>query len=361
MGSGCGGEISAGSEPPSLTAELQELRKVEIGHFSYPGIVSADGGLQVSYETPQGIFVDVYDSALTNKKSTHQLSPYESPDHQMVFADGFFYMVSSFFLRKYDLAFNEIDVVSVIDDLPPELKEQWSPDGGLDDMLLYASNGLILVGVPGGTLQKPPEQPGKGEPGKGEPGKDDKMDLPDDLFLLQYDEQLELINTINLPALGNTPASSMLLLDGVHTVVCADRHWDDSSLIAARYDKDWSLLEKLTISAVEGANEEFPMGLAFANGHYFVSYNHITGDLAMPVSGEPELRTDIMLKAFDPSWKLVAEALVTNDIPAHVQTRGVNSAHLAIVGDKIYVAYEADEGMNHRVLVKEYVMEMTAK
>ncbi len=347
--SGCGGETTPGPGLPSSVVELQQLRKIEVIHASYPGILYAGDAFQISYETPQGIFVDVYDAGLANKLGTHQLSPDESPDHQMVFDGGFFYMVSSFFLRKYDSELNEIAVVSVIDDLPPEVKEQWSPDGGLDDMLLYAAKGSILVGVPVGSPQK-------GGPGKGEPGKDEKMDLPDDLLLLQYDEQLNLVATVTLDALGNTPASSMLQKDGVHTVVCADRHWDDSSLIAAHYDSNWSLVDKTTISAVADANEEFPMGFTFANGHYFVSYNHITGDLAMPIMGEPDMRTDIMLKVFDPSWQLVAEALVTDDIPASVKTRGVNSAHLAVAGEKIYVAYEADDGMNHQVFVKEYAL-----
>jgi len=119
-----------------------------------------------------------------------------------------------------------------------------------------------------------------------------------------------------------------------------------------RYDENWDFIDNKTISTVSNANEEFAMGLLFENGLYFVSYQHITGDLSRPTTEEYVFRADVMLKAFDPNWNLMGQTMVTDDVPAGALAGHVRAPHLAWAGNKIYVAYGADS----KIFVKEYAI-----
>ena len=226
-----------------------------------------------------------------------------------------------------------------LDDLFSKYPEQWTEFGGLDDMLFYYADGYVYIGVP------------IGEAGK---ESDKKQDLPGDLLIQKYNENLELVSELMLEDVGNVPGSSMMFEDDVWTIVCGDKRWDDSSLIVVRYNKDGVFIDSKTISAVANANEEFAMGLLHHDGLYFVAYQLITGDLSQPTEGKYVQHVDVMLKVYDENWSFLGEVKVTDDIPADYETGHSGRPHLTIVDDKIYVAYDSSETGDIKIFVKEY-------
>lgn len=319
--------------------EFELLRKIEVADGYYPGIIFTNNQFYISYEVGHSIYVKIYDQDFNLIEGPYQLAGEEGPDHQMVFGNNHFYLVNSLYLRQFDYDFNEVKKVAFFDNLPEEVQERWPH--GIDDMLLYYGNDSIYLGIAHGTM------PLEDESGK-------KEDIPDGLYMQEYDNNLELKNEFILEDLGNTPASSMLFQDGIYTIVCADKHWDDSSLIIVQYDENWNEINRQVISAAPDANEEFAMGLLFENETYFVSYTHLTGDLAQPVTGEPILRGDVMLKAFDADWNLLGQIMVTEDIPATDLMSQTGTPHIALSENKIYATYDIHEPKNIKVIVKEY-------
>ena len=83
----------------------------------------------------------------------------------------------------------------------------------------------------------------------------------------------------------------------------------------------------------------------------------ITGDLSQPMEGKYLQHVDVMLKVYDENWSLIGEVKVTDDIPADYDTGHSGRPHLAIVEDKIYVAYDSTETGDIKIFVKEYQFE----
>ena len=316
------------------------IRKIEIVDGYYPGIIFTNNQFYFSYEIGDDIYLNTYDESFVATGDEYLLADDESADHQMVFGNGSFYLVGSFNLRKFDFDFNELASFRYFDNLSKMFPEQWTEFGGLDDMLFCYSDGFIYLGFPIGSN-------GKGESGK-------KLDVPGDLFIQKYNENLELVSNITLEAVGNLPGSGMMFHNDEFIVVCGDKRWDDSSLIVTRYDSNWYLIDSKTISAVKDANEEFAMGLLYHDGLYFVAYQLITGDLFQPIEGKYFQHIDVMLKVYDVNWSLVGEVKVTDDIPADYDTGHSGRPHLALVGNKIYVAYDSVETGEVEIFVKEY-------
>lgn len=319
---------------------LNFVRKIEIADGYYPGIIFTNNHFYVSYEVGYDIYMKTYDESFIATGDEYLLAGDESADHQMVFGDDYFYLVGSYNLRKFDFDFNELASFRYFDNLSKMYPEQWSDFGGLDDMLFCYNDGFVYLGVP------------IGKTGKDESGK--KLDLPGDLLIQKYNENLELVNEITLEDVGNVPGSSMMFEDGIWTIVCADKHWDDSSIIVVRYTEDGVFIDKKTISAVDDANEEFAMGLIFEDDLYYVGYQHITGDLFQPTEGEIFQHVDVMLKVFDLNWSLLGEITITDDDSSDLDTGHMGRPHLALVGNKIYVAYDSVETGEVEIFVKEY-------
>jgi len=320
-------KISEEKQPSSI--EFKFLRKIEAADGGFPNIIFANNRFYVSYQVGKGdVIVKVYDENFTFTGEEKKLTDDEgwNWDHQMVFGDGYFYLVNPSYLRKFDSNWTEINSV-LITGLPGVSL------GG--DMLLHYADGSIYHGFGVGNI--PPGIEGK------------KPDIPDNLYIQKYDENLEFENDIMLKDVGNIGGSSMMLQNGIFIVVTSDKHWDDSSLIVVRYDEDWNFIDKKTISAIPNAGEVSPMGLLFENGLYFVTHIYITGDLSQPVTGEPVCRCDVMLKVFDQDWNLLNQTIVTEELPADVLAGHARAPHLALAGNKIYVAYGID-----KTFVKEY-------
>jgi len=324
-----------------LSLSLDLVRKIEVADGFYPGIIFTYNQFYVSYEIGQGaIYLKIYDENFNDLDMTYLLADDDmGADHQKVFGNNSFYLVGSNFLYKFDSELNMIKSVRYYDDLNSKYPEQFSEFGVVGDMLFYYADGFVYLGVPIGDTGK--------ESGK-------KLDLPGDLLIQKYNENLELVNETTLEGVGNVPGSSMMLKDGIWTIVCGDKRWDDSSLIVARYSEAGVFIDKKTISAVADANEEFAMGLIFEDDIYYVGYQHITGDLFQPTEEEIFQHVDVMLKVFDLNWSLLGEILVTNDDSSSVNTGHMGRPHLALVGNKIYVAYDSGEAGGVKIFVKEY-------
>lgn len=356
---GCASEVSELPEDTGMTNQqplkLEFVREINVGEGAYSGIIFDNNNFFVHYKKYDGIYVKKYDPDFNQVGEELKLIGDEGPDHQMVFGDGFFYLVNAVNLRKFDSNFNEIRSVPYFDNLPNEEKEKWAR--GVDDMLLYYGGGSVYLGIASGKSPSPPD--GEKEWTGGEKPEGDlidtgkaekKQDIPGGIFFQRYDRNLELKSQFLIDDLGNTPASSMLLQDGTYTIVCADRHWDDSSLIAVSYDSNWNFIDRKIISAVPDANEEFVMGLLFKEGIYFVSYHHLIGDLSQPMGGELILRGDVMLKAFDEDWNLLGEVM-----PSKGMSGGpAASPHIALSENMIYVAYTIIDPSSANVVVKGY-------
>lgn len=316
-------------EEAQPAVDLRFVRRIEVGKGGYPNIIFANNHFYVSYQMEEGrVIVKVYDKNFTATGEKYQLTDDEGWDHQMVFGNGYFYLVNPLYLRKFDSDWNEINSVPVTADVPPHLS--------IGDMLLHYADGSLYLGNAVGNAAK--------ENGK-------KVDIPDDLYIRKYDENLNLENAIVLKDAGNTPGSSMMLQNETFTIVTSDRHWDDSSLMVVRYDANGNFIDNKTISAVSGANEEFPMGLFFENRTYFVSYQHITGYLAQPIVGEPVRRIDVALKVFDSKWNLLDQKMVTDDIPASALRGHMRAPHIGGAGNNIYVSYGIED---LDIFIKEY-------
>jgi hypothetical protein len=314
------------------------MRKIEVANGFYSGIIFANNHFYVSYEKSHHVYVKVYDENFTFTGETHELAS-GGNDFRMVFGDNYFYLCFLDYLRKIDSDWNEVDSVYVATGLPSQ--------ASLDDFMLYYADGSIYYGVGVGNI--PENTTGK------------KLDVPDDLYIREYDQNLELKNEIRLKDVGDVPSSGILLQNGNLTVVTSSKHWDDSDLIIVRYDENWNLIDSKTISVVPNAKEGASAWLLFENGIYFVVYSHITGDLYLPpivpegVELNYHYREDVMLKAFDSNWNLMNQTMVSDDIPASKFSHA-RGPYLVLVGDKIYVTYDSDEDNfgSYKVFVKEY-------
>lgn len=325
------------SQEQAYGAELNFLKKFEVGDGYFPGIVFDDSTFYIFFERHSDIYVKEYDEGFTLTGQEKKLMDASGPNFQVVFDGNYFFIVGAQFLRKFDLNCNEMKSISYYDLLPQDIAEKW--EYGVDDMLLYQNSGTVFIGIAvGGEKVNKEDKDAK------------KEDTPGSLFVQKFDTDLVQIEDFLIEDVGNAPGSSMISQEGNLIVVTSNKRWDDSSLIVLQYDEDLNPLERKVISEVENANEEFPMGFAFSDDLYFVGYHHITGDLSMPMEGNYLITTDVVLKAFDKDWNMISEVLVTEEGVRKSDQNNAGRPHLVYMNDKIYIAYDVD----HRIYVKEY-------
>lgn len=349
------GRNNAGKKQSGVTPTQQEqepeesfqfLRQIEIAKGHQVRMLFANDHFYISYKkTNRSVTLKIYDVNLKPQGEEIILKNVQTPDYKIAFSGEHFFLSDASRLRKYDLNWDEVKSVSYLEQLPVEIAKQW--EHGVDDMILSCANGSIYLGVAVGNA--PPESM-KGKE------KEKKPDLADNLYLLEYDLNLELKNKVMLKDVGNVPSSSIISEDGSLIVVTGDRHWDDSSLIMLRYDKNRNLLERKVISAEANANEEFPMTVLFDRGVYYVGYHRITGDISQPVSGEPVRSTDIVVKAYDTKWSLLGRLPKENDTLENNPQGITGWFDLVLVKDKMYLVSDNEQ---EEVILKEYLMKIT--
>lgn len=333
------------SQIEKKTYQLQSLRKIKVADGYYPGIIFANDRFYISYfpgPPDKVVRIKTYDGDF-NSIDEDQIQGARA-DYQMAYGNGSFYLFDPQYLRKFDQNWQQLKSVPIFDHLPADLIQRWPH--GIDDMLLYLKDGTLYLGMAYGNILPGSEAMKE---------KKEKPDIPDNLYLQEYDTDLNFQKDAMLKDVGNAPGSAMISQNEAFIIVTGDKHWNDSSLMMIKYDQNWQQLEKKVISATANANEEFPMGLLFDGNHFFLGYHYITGDLFQPREQKISQRTDIMLKAFDQNWNLLAETKVTDDISAKNLTSTAGRPHLALVEDKIYLAYDA----NGEVIVKEYQLRKT--
>ena len=309
----------------SSTVEFELDREIEIGSGIFSGIIFANNRFYVSFGSNQQVFVKEYDATFADTGKQYKLTgdDIRVADHQMVFADNYFYLVHSIppanalYLKKFDTGWNEVKSVPVV--------EGASDGESTNDMFLYYADDILYVGS---VVHTP-----KGQ-----------------IRIRKYDQDLKFKKEFDLTNVRLESGSSLIFRDEVFTIASSDKFWNDSSLVIARYNENWEFLESKTISAVSEANERFPMGLLFEDDLYFVAYTHQTGEISAPPPGQmPEDYGDLILKVFDSSWNLLGQVKITDDLPPN----SANRVHLAWANGRIYAAYDTSD---HEILVNEYVI-----
>jgi hypothetical protein len=314
-------------QPSKLpTVEFEFARKIEVGDGIFSGILFVDDRFYVSFESMERVYVKEYTREFAPTGRVYQLTGDGVSDHQLVFADGYFYLVYSvpregaLYLKKLDRDWNEVRAATVVSNAPEPIT----------DMMLSHAGGFLYIGT---AFFQPSSMP---------PVANQRI--------WRYSTDLKLVDEFVLADVPSEIGSSMLYVNETFIIVSSDRFWGDSSLIVMRYDANWSFMDSRIISAAPMANERFPMGATFVGGRYYVSYTHQTGDISPPPPGElPPDYGDIILKAFDREWNLLGEIKVTDDLPAN----SANRAHLVAVDDRIYVSYDTRD---FKIIVKEYLI-----
>jgi hypothetical protein len=314
-------------KPQKLPAvEFEFARKIEVGDGFFSGILFVDDRFYVSFESMERVYVKEYTREFAPTGRVYQLTGDGVADHQMVFADSYFYLVYSvpreggLYLKKLDRHWNEVRAATIVSNAREPIT----------DMMLSHAGGFLYIGT---AFFQP-----------------DRMPPVASQRIWRYSIDLEPLGEFVLADVPSEIGSSMLYVNDTFIIVSSDRFWGDSSLIVMRYDADWSFMDAKIISAAPMANERFPMGAAFVNGRYYISYTHQTGNISPPPPGElPPDYGDIILKAFDREWNLLGEIRVTEDLLPN----SANRAHLAIVNDRVYVSYDTRD---FRIIVKEYLI-----
>jgi len=327
----------------SLSVDFQFVRKIEIHDGGYPPLIFTDNHFYVSYESDEYTHVRVYDENFTTIEEEYQLTDEKGGDHQMVFANNYFYLVyigsdNYLHMKKFDSDLNEIKKVAVNEHAPDMIQETAC------DFLFQYVDGFLYIGTGVGGDEAVPFEEVEEFPLSGS-----------GLHMRKFNTNLEFINEFFLESLGCAIGSSMMLRDGTFIIATAKTFEDGGSIVISQYDENWNFINEKRISfpeAGEFSNEHYPRGFLFENGCYFISYTD-------PTKKGTEVADlgDITLKVFDSEWNLLGQIKVTDDI---LSDKG-NRAHLALVGNKIYVAYDVleggmpyAEGYISRVYVKEY-------
>lgn len=328
-------------EPKAKSIDFQFIKEIEIAEGHQVRMLFANNRFYITYKKPdKSIAVRIYNPDLELEGEEILLKTIEGADYKIVFSSEHFYLSDAYYLRKYDLNWNEIKFVSYFGQLPSDVSKLW--EHGVDDMILSSGNNSIYLGVAMGNA--PPESIKK-ENGK-------KPDLPDNLYLQEFDLELELKNKVMLNDVGNVPSSSLIKENDELIIITGDKHWDDSSLVMLRYDQNRNLLERKVISAEVNANEEFPMTVLSGREVYYVGYHHITGDLSQPTTLEPDRSIEVIVKAFDTKWNLLGQ------LPKESDTSNTFQEippwfDLVLVENKIYLVSDSNQD---KIILKEFLI-----
>lgn len=324
---------------------FQFIKESEITEGHQVRILFARDRFIVIYRKPnQSVAVKILDAKL-NPLEEKIIKNIIGPDYKIAFSSDYFYLSDANYLRKYDLNWNEIGSIDYFVKLPNEISKLWPH--GVDDMILSSSEGSIYLGIPVGNA--PPKSDDKASKKAGEK----KPDLADNLLLQEFDSNLGLKKEALLKDIGNVPSSSLIKKVDELIIITGDRHWDDSSLMMLKFDKNWQLLERKAISNEEKANEEFPMAAFFADGIYFVSYRKISGDISQPTVKEPVTSSELIIKAYDSQWNLLARLPEQDDSADKITQTIKGWFDFAVVGNKIYLIFD---GSQDKIILKEYLI-----
>jgi hypothetical protein len=324
--------------------QLKFLREIVVARGFWPNIIFANDRLYISHENKGSVSVNVYDQGLTLQK-TYKLTSGEFADHRFVHGNNHFYLVTPSYIRKYDMEFKELKKIPQTRDIPMYAMLDTKGGGFGDQLFHFADNTLFL-----GKRYSPDAEEGDKK------SKDKKKySGPDNLYIVEYDENLELKKGVNLKEVGHM-AMNLIFKDDNLYVINADKKFNDSSLVAARYDRNWRFIDKKTISSEEKANEEFASGAVYKDGYFYISYMRIKGTISMPMPGNDFMHVDSVLKIFDPGWGMVNEKDIS-EIPAHIETGYNGRPGIVVLDDKVYVVYDLAGKGEPKVILKEYKVE----
>lgn len=329
------------SEPES---GFQFIKETEIAKGHQVRMLFINNRFYVFYKKPdKKIAIKTLDINLNPEGEEIFLKNVIGPDYKVVFLNNHFYLSDANYLRKYDLNWNEVKSIPYFNELPSEISKLWPH--GVDDMILSTGDGSIYLGIAVGNA--PPESIKK----KGEK----KPDLADNLYLEEFDSELNLKNKAMLKDVGNVPSLSLIEENDELIVITGDRHWDDSSLIILRYDKNFKFLERKIISEEAEANEEFPMTMFFKDGVYYIGYRRITGDISQPTTGEPIISSEIIIKAYDTKWDLLGRLPKESNNQDSISQDITGWFDFVLVGDKIYLVFDSKQD---KIILKEFLIKI---
>lgn len=326
--------------PTENQTELSsEELKLHLSSAWYPHLILVDDKFYLSTEFNDSISVREYDRNFSLLQ-TFELTHNEGTDHRLVYGDGYFYLVSSFYIRKYDPDFNELKRVPLLDGFPEYSKPDIDERQDLDDPLAHYAEHTLFVGKGYSEVAKVINKNGK------------KPNQAENFYICEYDEELNLTRGVNLPKVGFM-AMNLIVQPDRKYLVNSDKRWEDTSLQALEYDQDWNLLSTKIISAVSNANEEFATGLAYDSTHFYVSYQQITGDIGQPEPGRDSMNSAVMLKVYDHSWNEIAKVDVSQTATSE-ETGHSGRPSIAVTSDGIYVAYDRTTNTGPDTFVKYY-------
>lgn len=331
--------------------QLKLIKEIEINNGFWPNLVFTNNFLYVSYEKHGSVSVDQYSQEFILQK-TYQLTSGEGTDHRLAFGNGFFYLVNPNYVRKFTPDFKELIKIPQTQDIPAHARQDLEGNRGFGDQLFHFSDNTLFLGKGYRSAAKSIVE-SKDKSSK-------KSSLPDNLYICAYDENLELIEAKDLLGIGHM-SMSLIVRDGDIFIINSDRQFDDSSLIANRFDQLWNFLDKKVISAEAMVNEEFATGALYKDEFYYFSYMKISGVITQPTHGNDFMHVDSILKVLDDDWQLVDEVDVS-EISQDKDTGHNGRPAIALAGDKIYVAYDimGHKGEGPNVIMKAYQIKMAA-
>ena len=126
----------------------------------------------------------------------------------------------------------------------------------------------------------------------------------------------------------NTFEGYMCQTKGSDIYMIAASDFFNGDIIMLKFDKSWTLLDQKTIHK----QARFPTGLVVDSNRFYIAY--------MDISHENIGSDDIGLAAYDSTWNLVDDVIVTTPAPNKLS----DSPWLMKYGNQLYVSYVSDSG-----------------
>ncbi len=321
--------------PQKKQTTLTFSRKINVADAIFPGIFFADDNFYVTYNKDGDVYIKKFDNVFNKITEKRLTAVRKVNDVQVAYGDGFFYVVYStagksgtpdkgLYLKKFDLAFDEINEIAVTEEAPET--------EATNDMFFGFINDLLYVG----TFYIPPNPAD-----------------PENSFghnIRVFDNELNLKSQIVANDLPHQNGASLVSSNDKFTIISgANVNFNSQSrdLIILSYDMGWNFLHDKVISN-EPDDEYWPMGSFFDENTMYVAYtsNEEFNEHFCPTCDMGE----IYLKRFDKDWNVIDTTTVEDKFPSH-------RAHIIKIGDRLFVAYDSSENNQFKVYVKEFVEE----